>query len=65
MMNIYEVRCMVPARSAREAVEELGGRSAGWLDDVVSGVVLVEEGGAEPGGDPSFDPADHPLAVRL
>jgi hypothetical protein len=65
MMNVYEVRCMVPARSAREAVEELGGRSAAWLDDVVSGVVLVDEGGAEPSMDASYDPADHPLVVRL
>jgi len=64
MLNVYEVRCMVPARSAREAVEELGGRSAAWLDDVVSGVVLVEEG-AEPSTDASYDPADHPLVVRL
>lgn len=64
-MNVYEVRCLVPARSAREAVEELGGRSPAWLDDVVSGVVLVEEGGPQLGTEPSYDPADHPLAVRL
>lgn len=63
-MKIYEVRCLVPARSAREAIEELGGRSAGWLDDVVSGVVLVEE---QQAADPehTYDPADHPLAVNL
>lgn len=65
MMNIYEVRCLVPARSAREAVEELGGRSAAWLDDVVLGIVLVEEGRAQAEDERSYDPADHPLAVRL
>jgi hypothetical protein len=64
MINIYEVRALVPARSAREALEELGGRSATWLDDVVTGIVLVEEGRAQP-EEHSYDPADHPLAVRL
>ena len=65
MQNIYEVRCLVPARNAREAIEELGGRSTAWLDDVVTGVVLFEEGRAEPAPEASYDPADHPLAVRL
>jgi hypothetical protein len=64
MMNIYEVRCLIPARNAREAVEELGGRSSAWLDDVVTGVVLVEELHEQP-EERSYDPADHPLVVRL
>ena len=60
----WEVRLIVHAPSAREAVEELGGRSSGWLDDVVTRVTALEM----PPADESlatFDPADHPLSVRL
>ena len=60
--KVYEVRALVPARSARHALDELCGRTIQWWDDVAVSVSLASA--SEP-GEAVYDPADHPEVVEV